>query len=440
MEEVRGLCHLLMTVFLSSLSGFMVVPAITDITMAAVCPGKDECSLAIYLTGIQHAVIGMGSLVMMPMVGNLSDAYGRKTMLTIPMTLSIFPLAILAYSRSRYYYYAYYVLRTLIGMLCDGSVHCLALAYVADKVGEGRRASVFGILSGVSSSAFICGSLSSHFMSTASTFQVAGIMAIVALVYMKIFLPESLPKEDILVKATETECLLEKAPKKNFQLYKRLPSFDDLVCLLRTSPAFLHVAVVSFLSHVAETGLNASLFYFLKAQFHFDKDEFADLIMIAGFAGAISQLVLMPILAPAIGEERLLSVGLFFCSLHMLLHSIAWSPWVPYAAALMSVLATFGMPCLRSIASKQFGPNEQGKVQGCVTGLSSFANIVSPLAFSPLIATFLSDDAPFHFPGFSIMIAGLAAMLAFIQSLMMTASRSTTAYNLSDSNSPRNFV
>nr|GMD08515.1 tetracycline resistance protein, class A-like [Ipomoea batatas] len=362
-----------MTVFLSSLSGFMVVPAITDITMAAVCPGKDECSLAIYLTGIQHAVIGMGSLVMMPMVGNLSDAYGRKTMLTIPLTLSIFPLAILAYSRSRYYYYAYYVLRTLIGMLCDGSVHCLALAYVADKVGEGRRASVFGILSGVSSFAFICGSLSSHFMSTASTFQVAGIMAIVALVYMKIFLPESLPKEDILVKATETDCLLEKAPKKNFQLYKRLPSFDDL-------------------------------------------------------------LVLMPILAPAIGEERLLSVGLFFCSLHMLLHSIAWSPWVPYAAALMSVLATFGMPCLRSIASKQFGPNEQGKVQGCVTGLSSFANIVSPLAFSPLIATFLSDDAPFHFPGFSIMIAGLAA------SLMMITSRSATAYNLSDSNSPRNFV
>ncbi|XP_019189957.1 PREDICTED: hippocampus abundant transcript 1 protein-like [Ipomoea nil] len=440
MEEVRGLGHLFMTVFLSTLSGFMVVPAITDITMAAICPGKDECSLAIYLTGIQHAVIGMGSLVMMPMVGKLSDAYGRKTMLTIPITLSIFPLAILAYSRSRYYYYAYYVLRTLIGMLCDGSVHCLALAYVADKVGEGRRASVFGILSGVSSSAFICGSLSSHFLSTASTFQVAGIMAIVALVYMKIFLPESLPKEDILVKATETECLLEKAPKKNFQRYKRLPSFDDLVCLLRTSPAFLHVAVVSFLIHVAETGLNASLFYFLKAQFHFDKDEFADLTMIAGIAGAISQLALMPILAPAIGEERLLSVGLFFFSLHLLLHSIAWSPWVPYAAALMSVLATFGMPCLRSIASKQFGPNEQGKVQGCVTGLSSFANIVSPLAFSPLIATFLSDDAPFHFPGFSIMIAGLAAMLAFIQSLMMTTSRSTTAYNLSDSNSPRNFV
>lgn len=66
-------------------------------------------------------------------------------------------------------------------------------------------------------------------------------MAIVALVYMKIFLPESLPKEDILVKATETECLLEKAPKKNFQLYKRLPSFDDLVCLLRTRYIYIYM-------------------------------------------------------------------------------------------------------------------------------------------------------------------------------------------------------
>jgi hypothetical protein len=51
-----GLRHLLVTVFLYNFSIFMVIPAITDVTMSALCPGKDKCSLAIYLTGFQQAV------------------------------------------------------------------------------------------------------------------------------------------------------------------------------------------------------------------------------------------------------------------------------------------------------------------------------------------------------------------------------------------------
>ncbi|KAJ0499986.1 putative MFS transporter superfamily [Helianthus annuus] len=58
---------------------------------------------------------------------------------------------------------------------------------------------------------------------------------------------------------------------------------------------------------------------------------------------------------------------------------------------------------LRSIVSKQVGPTEQGKAQGCITGLSSLACIISPLIFSPLTALFLSDHPPFRFPGFSLL-------------------------------------
>ncbi|PON39090.1 hypothetical protein PanWU01x14_307280 [Parasponia andersonii] len=50
-----GLGHLFMTIFLHNYSAFMVIPAITDVTMSALCPGRDECSLAIYLTGFQQA-------------------------------------------------------------------------------------------------------------------------------------------------------------------------------------------------------------------------------------------------------------------------------------------------------------------------------------------------------------------------------------------------
>uniref|UniRef100_A0A5B7ALY3 Putative hippocampus abundant transcript-like protein 1 n=1 Tax=Davidia involucrata TaxID=16924 RepID=A0A5B7ALY3_DAVIN len=438
MEKIAGLSHLFMTFFLYNFSTFMVIPAITDVTMSALCPGKDECSLAIYLTGIQQAIIGLGTLVIMPLVGNLSDIYGRKDMLMIPMTLTVIPLVILAYSRAKNFFYAYYVLKTLTAMVCEGSVHCLALAYVADNIPENRRASAFGILSGIGSCAFVCGNLFTRFLSTAATFQVSALVAVIAAVYMRFFLRESIIDNGISTRRNSKDeadvSLLDKDSTKNFQIFKTLPSLDDTISLLRSSTTFSQAAIVAFFSNVADLGLYASLMYYLKARFHFNKDQFADLMVISGVAGTISQLVLMPVLAPAIGEQKLLSIGIFFSCAHMFLYSIAWSSWVPYAAAMFSVLIVFAQPCIRSIASKQVGPNEQGKAQGCISGICSFANVVSPLAFSPLTALFLSETAPFHFPGFSIMCAGFTSMIAFIQSIMMRAAPPISNYKVNNSN------
>ncbi|GFP82670.1 chlorophyll a-b binding protein of lhcii type i chloroplastic [Phtheirospermum japonicum] len=130
--------------------------------------------------------------------------------------------------------------------------------------------------------------------------------------------------------------------------------------------------------------------YFLKAQFHFHKDQFTNLMIISGIAGLISQLILMPILTPLVGEKKMLSLSLFFSCAHMVLYSIACSLGmfftlfkygnlvitVPYAAAMITVVSTFALPC--------------GKAQGFITGIYSFASIVSPNAFSPL--TGLSRD------------------------------------------------
>ncbi|XP_058753499.1 uncharacterized protein LOC131626675 [Vicia villosa] len=418
MEGLTGLTHLFVTMFLAGFGGVIVIPAITDVTMAALCPGQDQCSLAIYLTGFQHAMIGVGSVLTTPLIGNLSDRYGRKALITLPLTVSLIPQAILAYSRDTKFYYAYYVVKTLAAIAGEGSFHCLALAYVADKVPVGKRASAFGILAGVGSASFVGGTLAARFLSTPLTFQVASVFSMIALVYMRIFLKESAPMSQPLLKETEEPCIqqCDDMPQKTF---KKLPSMGDVVCLLKCSPTFSQAAIVLLFNSLADGGLMAVLLYYLKARFQFNKNQFADLMMISGIGATLTQLFLMPILVPAVGEEKLLTTGLFVSCINILVYSIAWSSWVPYALAGFSVLGVLVRPTITSIASKQVGPNEQGMVQGCLSGITSVANIISPLIFSPLTAIFLSEDAPFNFPGFSLMCLGLILMTAFFLSLMI---------------------
>ncbi|XP_022860190.1 uncharacterized protein LOC111380785 [Olea europaea var. sylvestris] len=340
----------------------------------------DTCAASI--DAFESQIIGLGSLVVMPLVGNLSDKYGRKVMLTVPMTFGILPLA-----------------------------KAFSFFGVLQEVFNGNRSVKFG---------------------------------------------KSSELEQERKKINCLFCFFSDIYIDN--LLSCMPSF--------CSSTFSKAAAVAFFVTVADVGLYASLNYYLKAQFHFNKDEFADLMIIAGIAGSISQLIIMPILTPLLGEEKMLSIGLLFSCAHVntlpfdlmgfdtmlklgvylkrvlrashflwkrkpqMEHPVMLTILnlqVPYAAAMISVVATFAMPCLRSIASKQIGPNEQGKAQGCITGICSFANIVSPLAFSPLTALFLSDGAPFHFPGFSIMCSGFAAMIAFIQSIMIKAAPPTTS-------------
>ncbi|XP_078440674.1 uncharacterized protein LOC144710714 isoform X2 [Wolffia australiana] len=329
--DLWRLGHLFVCVFLYHFSTFMVVPAITDVTMAALCPGRDHCSLAIYLSGFQQAIIGMGTLILTPLIGNLSDRYSRKAMLTIPMAVAIIPLGVLAYSQTKTFFYVYYAMRIMAGVFCEGSMQCLTIACVADVIGERCRTSAIGILYGVSMAGFVCGTLSSRFLSTPHTFRVSVSVAIGAVIYMRIFLKDFKASRSGMI---DTQPLLRTKIRKTgvcrdstARLFCKNPSLWDMIQLLRTSSTMSRVAVLAILSSLGDGGLQSSLLFYLKSRFHFNKEQFADLLLLGGTAGAISQLLLMPILAPSVGEEKLLSIGLLASCSHIFLYSVAWSSW-----------------------------------------------------------------------------------------------------------------
>ncbi|KAK4405376.1 Hippocampus abundant transcript 1 protein [Sesamum angolense] len=388
----KSMRHLFVTVFLSLLASRMVLPAIPDVTVDAVCAaGKDRCSLAIYLSGFQQAISGLGSVFLMPVIGNLSDVYGRKLLLTFPLTFSIFPL---------------------------GGVMCLALSFLADNVAEEKRVSAFGLLAGVESAAALFGTLAARFLPTTQIFQVAAVASITALVYMRIFLEDTTHSTDALeqpILNSTTEA--GNKPLKTTDFANKIPLPKDIIRLLKSSTTVSLASFVAFFLNIAEAAVIDFLMYYLKARFHFQKDQFADLSLITYIGAVISNTVIVPLFGPLLGEETLLCIGLFSGFINMLLESIAWSSWVPYASAFLGIFLSLATPTVRCIISKQVGLNEQGIAQGCLMGIFAFANVVSPVIYSPISALSLSGRAPFNFPGFSMLCIGLSWLVGFIISI-----------------------
>ncbi|XP_073123853.1 uncharacterized protein [Henckelia pumila] len=422
MEECGRLSHLFVTVFLFSFHSYIVLPTIADVTVAALCGGRDACSLAIYLTGFQQAISGLGSVIMMPLLGNLSNSYGRKILLTIPTTLAIVPLAILALKRTKNWVYAYYAFKTLTAMVADGGVLCLSFGYLAESVSEGKRVAAFSVLYGVVSFANVLGNLGARFLSTSQIFQVGAFVSILTLVYMRIFVKDwsssSSSRDDHIDHSTPL-ALEERTESCNNLRFHGIPSPKDIFRLINTSTTFALAASITLLGGLADAGAQTFLPYFLKFRFGFNKNQFAIIFLIINVGAALSNVVFVPKLGHRFGEMTLLSFAFFVAFLNMLLNSLSWAPWVPYTAASLGIVFTMWSSCVRSIASKQVGCSEQGIAQGCMMAITSLANVTSPLIFSPLSALFLSEEAPFHFSGFCVLCIGLCYLMAFILSMII---------------------
>lgn len=248
--------------------------------------------------------------------------------------------------------------------------------------------------------------------------------AVAAVMYMRAFVQET-DRGPSLLRDEEASLLLFAPSSSAEELSPRLPplrkapSLTEMVALLTSSSTFTRAAVITFFHSLGETGLQTALSYFLKAQFHYNKIQYANLLLIFGIMGSFSQLTMMPLLAPKLGEQKLLVLALLGSCLNGFLYSIAWSFWVPYLAASCVILSILVSPCIRSIVSKKVGPSEQGMVQGCITGISSTASVISPLVFTPLTDWFLSETAPFNFKGFSLACAGFATLVALTMSINM---------------------
>ncbi|EHA8592581.1 putative hippocampus abundant transcript-like protein 1 [Cocos nucifera] len=157
----------------------------------------------------------------------------------------------------------------LTGIFCEGSMQCLSLAYVADKVGERRRATAFGVFSGVSAAGFVSGTVAARFLSTSSTFQVSTTVAVIAAAYMRLFLVET--DRGAAAGGGEEEaspplCSSSSSDgdsSPGLPALRKLASLEDMIGLLRGSLTLSRAAVVVFFNSFAESGVQCAILFLL---------------------------------------------------------------------------------------------------------------------------------------------------------------------------------
>ncbi|KAL1342425.1 hypothetical protein HN51_029000 [Arachis hypogaea] len=406
LRELKPLLHLLLPLSIHWVAEEMTVSVLVDVTTSALCPRHTTCSKAIYINGLQQTVVGIFKMVVLPILGQLSDEHGRKPLLLITMSTTIIPFALLAWNQSERFVYAYYVLRTISFIISQGSIFCISAAYVADVISESKRAAVFGWITGMFSASHVLGNFLARFLPQSYIFMVSIALLIFCPVYMQFFLIETVkvaPRKN-----HESGCCMKVVDFLN-QRYKSMRKAAEIVMF---SPTLRGMAIVTFFYKLGMSGINSVLLYYLKAVFGFNKNQFSELLMMVGIGSIFSQMVVLPLLNPLVGEKVILCSALLASIAYAWLYGLAWASWVPYLSASFGVIYILVKPATYAIISKASSSVNQGKAQSFIGGTQSISHLLSPIAMTPLTSWFLSTNAPFDCKGFSIICASICMIIS----------------------------
>ncbi|XP_040991516.1 uncharacterized protein LOC121238625 isoform X2 [Juglans microcarpa x Juglans regia] len=380
-ELMRPMLHLLLPLCVHWVAEEMTVSVLVDVVTEALCPGESTCTEAIYINGLQQTIVGVFKMAILPLLGQLADEHGRKPMLLLTTSTSIFPFAILAWNRSKGFVYAYYVLRTISYILSQGSIFCIAVAYAMLLMTVRGLQHLVGL-------------------------QVSIALLIICPVYMQFFLVETVKLAP--VRNQDSACL----SKMIKVLHKRYKSMRDAATIVFSSPTLRGISLVSFFYELGTSGITYVLWYYLKAAFGYGKNQFSEILMMVEIGSIVSQMLVLPLINPLVGEKIILCIALLASIAYALFNGLAWASWVPYMSAFFKVVVVLVTPSTYAIISKASSSTNQGKAQGFIAGVESIASLLSPLVMSPLTSWFLSDSAPFNCKGFSLVCASISMVIA----------------------------
>ncbi|HTP77792.1 MAG TPA: TCR/Tet family MFS transporter [Rhizomicrobium sp.] len=338
-------------------------------------------------------VFALMQFVFAPLLGNLSDRFGRRPVLICSLLALSVDYMITGLAPTIAWLF---IGRTLSGIA--GATYPTANAYIADVSPPEKRAANFGLTGAAFGVGFVIGpaigGVVGELFGPRMPFFVSAAVTLGNALFGLLVLKESLPVQR----------------RRPFEFWRANPAGSLLA--LRRYPMVFGLIGVMVLARLAHDANPATWTYYTMLKFHWTSAQVGYSLMAVGVLTAFSFGVLPRVVIPRIGEPRAVYLGFLCAALGYAGYAFSTSPWQIYAWMLVWALAGVGNPALNAIMSKQVPANEQGELQGAVASLGSLTSIAAPVVMTNLFAYFTSGSAPFYFAGASFLAAALFELAA----------------------------
>ena len=383
--------------------GFIFVTLLIDVTgVGIIIPILPE--LIIELTGVSvsdAAAIGgwlvfafaIMQFLFAPILGGLSDQYGRRPVLL----LSLFGFGIdylfLGFAPTLAWLF---VGRLIAGIM--GASFTTASAYIADISAPGERAKNFGLIGAAFGLGFIIGPSIGGILGQYGSripFYAAAALTLVNWLYGYFILPES----------------LDKSNRRKFD-WKRANPVGTLL-QLKKYPVIIGMAGALLLIYIAGHATQSTWAYFTKERFDWNTAWIGYSLTFVGIMVALVQGVLIRWLVPLLGQNMAVFTGLSLYGVGFILFGLASQPWMLFAFTIVYTLGGIAGPSLQGIMSNEVPSTEQGELQGGLTSLISVTSIIGPPLMTSTFAYFTDQNLfGIYLPGAPFFIGAVLTIFS----------------------------
>lgn len=329
-----------------------------------------------------------------PILGSLSDKFGRRPVLLLALVGFGLDNIILAFAPTIGWLFAG---RIIAGIM--GASFTTATAYIADISTPENRAQNFGMIGMAFGLGFIIGpvigGILGHYGVRIPFFAAAALSLLNAL-YGYFVLPESLPKNN-----RRAFDIKRANPLGALKQLNKYPFIGGLVGSL----VFLYIA-----GHAVQSNWT----FFTMEALQWNETQVGYSLGFVGLLIAIVQGGLIRVINPWLGQKRSIYVGLMLYVVGLFLFSFSNQSWMMYAVLIPYCLGGIAGPALQSIISGQVPQNEQGELQGAITSLMSLTSIIGPLLMTNIFSYFTGTLAPFYFPGAAFFLGALLTLVSLV--------------------------
>lgn len=394
-SQKNALTFIFITILIDCTGIGIIIPVLPDLIKGLTGCTTDEASV---LGGYLMVAYSGVQFIFAPILGSLSDRYGRRPVLLI----SLFGLGIDFLLSALAPTLAWLFLGRALAGLC-GASYTTASAYIADISTPEKRAQNFGLVGAAFGIGFIIGPAlggALALLGTRAPFYGAAVLSLINFVYGYFVLPESLPAEN----------------RRKFDM-KRANPFGSLKQLFRY-PEINGLIIATFLLDLSGQVMPSVWSYFSIEKFGWTEGLIGLSLSVVGVLIAVVQGGLIRIIIPKIGTRKAIFYGFVLYVLGFLLFSVASASWMMFAFMLPYVLAGISGPALQAVISSKVTSNEQGEMQGALTSLMSLTAIIGPFIMTELFHMFSKDSAPVYFPGAPFLAGAVLTLLGLLFSLV----------------------